>query len=49
MSSGRRAGLESDNDHVEQHPGAAHADRSVDIGRERNVDSVGQSGHVGKG
>ena len=35
---GRRAGLESDNDHVQQHAGAAHTDRSVGIGRKRNVD-----------
>jgi hypothetical protein len=46
---GRRAGLESHNDHVQQYAGAAHADRSVGIGRERNVDSGGQSGHIGEG
>ena len=34
---GRRADLESDNDHVRQYAGAAHADRSIGIGRERNL------------
>lgn len=46
---GRRTGLESDDNYVQQHAGAAHVDRSVGIGRERNVDSGGQSRHIKEG
>ena len=46
---GRGAGLESDHDHVQQHAGTAHVDHSGGIGRERNDDRGGKSGHIGKG
>ena len=46
---GRRARLESDDDHIQQHAGIAHADRSVRIGRERNDNRGGKFEHTGKG
>lgn len=44
----RGAGVKRDDDPVQIHASAAQADRSVGIGRERDVDSGGQFG-LGKG
>lgn len=46
---GRRAFLKGNNDHVQQQAGTAHADRSVGVGRERNIDNGGKWGHIDRG